>query len=261
MGVLDEIVAHKRSELAGLKPRRPLAELIAACRKLPPARDFETALRPPDGERVRLIAEVKRGSPSQGLFRGDLDPVAQATIYAGAGAAAISVLTDARYFHGSLDDLVAVRAAVPVPVLRKEFIVDEYQLWEARAAGADAVLLIVAALEDGALRELHHAAKGAGLATLVEVHTAGELDRALRLGAPVIGVNNRDLQTLRTSLEPSLRLLPQIPPGPLAVSESGLASAADVASVVAAGARAVLVGETLLRAADVAAKVRELSLR
>jgi indole-3-glycerol phosphate synthase len=261
MGVLDEIVAHKRSELAALKPRRPLAELIAACRGLPPARDFETALRPPAGERVRLIAEVKRGSPSQGLFRGDLDPVAQATIYAGAGAAAISVLTDARYFHGSLDDLVAVRAAVPVPVLRKEFIVDEYQLWEARAAGADAVLLIVAALEDGALRELHHAAKGAGLATLVEVHTAGELDRALRLGAPVIGVNNRDLQTLRTSLEPSLRLLPQIPPGPLAVSESGLASAADVASVVAAGARAVLVGETLLRAADVAAKVRELSLR
>jgi indole-3-glycerol phosphate synthase len=261
MGVLDEIVAHKRSELAELKPRRPLPELIAACRGLAPARDFEAALRPATGERVRLIAEVKRGSPSRGLFRADLDPVAQAGIYAGAGAGAVSVLTDARYFHGSLDDLVRVRAAVSVPVLRKEFIVDEYQLWEARAAGADAVLLIVAALEDVALRDLLHAAKGTGLATLVEVHTAGELDRALRLGAPVIGVNNRDLQTLTTSLEPSLRLLPQIPPGPLTVSESGLASGADVEAVVAAGAHAVLVGETLLRADDVAAKVRELSLR
>jgi len=261
MGVLDEIVAHKRSELAELKPCRPLPDLIAACRGLAPARDFEAALRPPPGERVRLIAEVKRGSPSRGLFRADLDPVAQAGIYAGAGAAAVSVLTDARYFHGSLDDLVSVRAAVAVPVLRKEFIVDEYQVWEARAAGADAVLLIVAALDDAALRDLLHAAKGAGLATLVEVHTAAELDRALRLGAPVIGVNNRDLQTLTTSLEASLRLLPQIPPGPVTVSESGLASAADVEAVVAAGAHAVLVGETLLRAGDVAAKVRELSLR
>ena len=261
MGVLDEIVAHKRSELAELKPRRPLPDLIAACRGLAPARDFEAALRPPPGERVRLIAEVKRGSPSRGLFRADLDPVAQAGIYAGAGAAAVSVLTDARYFHGSLDDLVNVRAAVAVPVLRKEFIVDEYQVWEARAAGADAVLLIVAALDDAALRDLLHAAKGAGLATVVEVHVAAELDRALRLGAPVIGVNNRDLQTLTTSLEASLRLLPQIPPGPVTVSESGLASAADVEAVVAAGAHAVLVGETLLRAGDVAAKVRELSLR
>lgn len=261
MGVLDEIVSHKRSELAALKAGRPMGTLVAACRGLAPARDFEAALRPPAGERVRLIAEVKRGSPSQGLFRADLDPVAQATIYARAGAAAVSVLTDARYFHGSLDDLVHVRAAVAVPVLRKEFIVDEYQLWEARAAGADAVLLIVAALDDATLRDLLHAAKGAGLATLVEVHTASELDRALRLGAPAIGVNNRDLQTLTTSLEPSLTLLPQIPPGPLAVSESGLATGADVARVVAAGAHAVLVGETLLRAADVAAKVRELALR
>lgn len=260
MGVLDEIVAHKRAEVAELKARRPMATMVAACRGLAPARDFEAALRPAPGARVRLIAEVKRASPSQGLFRGDLDPIAQASIYATAGAAAVSVLTDARYFHGSLDDLVRVRAAVPVPVLRKEFIVDEYQLWEAREAGADAVLLIVAALEDAALRDLLAAAKGAGLATLVEVHTAPELDRALRLNPPVIGVNNRDLQTLTTSLAPSLALLPQIPPGPIAVSESGLRTGADVAQVVAAGAHAVLVGETLLRAADVAATVRELSL-
>jgi indole-3-glycerol phosphate synthase len=260
MGVLDEIVAHKRAEVAALKARRSVGTVAAACRGLAPARDFEAALRPPAGARVRLIAEVKRASPSQGLFRADLDPIAQASTYAAAGAAAVSVLTDARYFHGSLDDLVQVRRAVPVPVLRKEFIVDEYQLWEAREAGADAVLLIVAALEDGALRDLLAAAKGAGLATLVEVHTGGELDRALRLGAPVIGVNNRDLQTLTTTLAPSLALLPQIPPGPIAVSESGLRTGADVAQVVAAGAHAVLVGETLLRAADVAAKVRELSL-
>lgn len=261
MGVLDEIVAHKRAEVAALKARRSVGAVTAACRGLAPARDFESALRPPAGTRVRLIAEVKRASPSQGLFRADLDPIAQASTYAAAGAAAVSVLTDARYFHGSLDDLVQVRRAVPVPVLRKEFIVDEYQLWEAREAGADAVLLIVAALEDAALRDLLAAAKGAGLATLVEVHTAGELDRALRLGAPVIGVNNRDLQTLTTTLAPSLALLPQIPPGPIAVSESGLRTGADVAQVVAAGAHAVLVGETLLRAEDVAAKVRELSLR
>jgi indole-3-glycerol phosphate synthase len=261
MGVLDEIVAHKRSELVGHKAGRPLAALVAACRRLPPARDFEAALRPGSDERVSLIAEVKRGSPSRGLFRADLDPVAQAKIYAGAGAAAVSVLTDAKYFHGSLDDLVAVRAAVPVPVLRKEFIVDEYQLWEARAAGADAALLIVAALDDAALRDLLSAAEGVGLAALVEVHTAAELERALRVDPRVIGVNNRDLQTLRTSLDPSLALLSHVPPGRLAVSESGLASAADVAAVVEAGAHAVLVGETLLRAEDVAAKVRELSLR
>jgi indole-3-glycerol phosphate synthase len=261
MGVLDEIVAHTRDEVAALKAERPVGGLVAACRGLAPARDFEAALRPAGDERVRLIAEVKRASPSRGVFRGDLDPVAQATVYAGAGAAAVSVLTDARYFHGSLDDLVRVRRAVQIPVLRKEFIIDEYQLWEAREAGADAVLLIVAALEDAALADLLAAAKGVGLGTLVEVHTAAELDRALRLQPTVLGVNNRDLQSLTTSLAPSLALLPQIPPGPLAVSESGLRTAADVAQVVAAGARAVLVGETLLRAPDVAATVRELSLR
>jgi len=261
MGVLDEIVAHKRGEVAALKAGRPVGALVAACRGLAPARDFEAALRPTGDERVRLIAEVKRASPSRGVFRGDLDPIAQATVYAAAGAGAVSVLTDARYFHGSLDDLVRVRRAVPVPVLRKEFIIDEYQLWEAREAGADAVLLIVAALEDAALADLFAAAKGVGLGTLVEVHTAAELDRALRLHPPVLGVNNRDLQSLTTSLAPSLALLPQIPPGPLAVSESGLRTAADVAQVVAAGARAVLVGETLLRAPDVAATVRELSLQ
>jgi len=149
---------------------------------------------------------------------------------------------------------------VDVPLLRKDFILDDYQLWESRAAGADAVLLIVAALDDARLRDLHHAAKGIGLATLVEVHTAGELDRAVALGAPVIGVNNRDLQTLETSLEPSLALLPRIPRAHTAVSESGIFTRGDVDRLVRAGAHAVLVGEALVRAPDVAAKVRELAL-
>ena len=242
MGILDEILSHKRSELALRRARRSLGELEADCRRLPPARDFEAALRPEPARRVHVIAEIKRVSPSQGVLRGDLDPVRQASVYAGAGAVAISVLTDEKYFRGSLEDLVAVRHEVGVPVLRKEFIVEEYQLWESRAAGADAVLLIVAALDVAALKDLFHAARGIGLGTLVEAHTADELEPALRLGAPVVGVNNRNLQTLETSLEPSLALLPLIPPGHVAVSESGIFTGADVKRVVAAGAHAVLVG-------------------
>jgi indole-3-glycerol phosphate synthase len=191
----------------------------------------------------------------------DLDPVSQARTYARAGAGAVSVLTDEKYFRGSLDDLVAVRAAVAVPLLRKEFIVEEYQLWESRLAGADAVLLIVAALDQQTLRDLMHAAREIGLGVLVEVHTADELERALALGAPVIGVNNRDLQTLTTSLTPSLTLLPLIPPGPVAVSESGITTGTEVERVIEAGAHAILVGEGLVRATDVSAKVRELLLR
>lgn len=260
MGVLDEIVAHKRGEVAAARARRPLSELSAACRDLPPAREFTGALRPVGAQRVRVIAEVKRASPSKGVIAGALDPAAQAGRYAAAGAAAVSVLTDFKYFGGSLDDLVAVRRAVDAPVLRKEFIVDEYQLWEARAAGADAVLLIVAALPPSALRDLFHASKGVGLATLVEAHTAAELDQALALGAPVVGVNNRNLQTLETSLATSVALLPRIPSGTVAVAESGIHRRADVEQVVAAGAHAVLVGEALVRAADVGAKLRELTL-
>jgi indole-3-glycerol phosphate synthase len=259
-GVLDEILTHKRSELAGRRRRVPAGELERQCRGAAPGLDLATALRPRAGERVRLIAEVKKASPSAGILNASLDPVLQARAYAGAGAAAISVLTDEKYFRGSLDDLVAVRAAVSAPLLRKEFIVDEYQLWESRAAGADAVLLIVAALDPAKLRDLLQAATAIGLSTLVEVHVAEELDTALAVGAPVIGVNNRDLRTLRTSLDPSLALLPRIPPGHVAVSESGIASGADVERVLAAGAHAILVGEGLVRAPDVPAKVRELLL-
>ena len=179
-GVLDEILSHKRSELAARRSHVSMGELQARCRRLAPALDFGAALQPRAGERVRLIAEVKKASPSAGVLNAALDPVTQARAYAGAGAAAISVLTDEKYFRGSLDDLVAVRAAVSAPLLRKEFIVDEYQLWESRAAGADAVLLIVAALDPARLSDLMQAAKEIGLATLVEVHAGAELDAALR---------------------------------------------------------------------------------
>jgi indole-3-glycerol phosphate synthase len=260
MGVLDEIVANKREELQRLRAGTPQAALEAACRGRSPSLPFESALRPSAPGEVRLIAEVKKASPSKGTLNAALDPVTQAQLYASAGASAISVLTDQKYFRGALDDLLAVRAAVDVPLLRKEFILEEYQLWESRAAGADAVLLIVAALDDERLRDLHHAAKGIGLATLVEVHTAAELERALALGAPVIGVNNRNLQTLQTSLEPSLALLPRIPRVHTSVSESGIFTRADVERVVEKGAHAVLVGEGLVRAQDVPAKVRELAL-
>jgi len=260
MGVLDEIVAHKRAEVAVRRAARPQAALEAACRGLGPARELAEALTPGAGRRVRLIAEVKKASPSKGVLAADLDVTAQARTYAAAGADAVSVLTDARWFKGSLEDLVAVRGVMTRPLLRKDFTIDEYQLWEARAAGADAALLIVAALDRRALRDLHQAAKGVGVHTLVEAHTTAELEEALAIGARVVGVNNRNLQTLTTDLGTSLRLLPLIPPGHVAVAESGIFTRDDVERVAAAGAHAVLVGEALVRAGDVAAKVRELCL-
>ena len=259
MSILAEIVEHKRREVAGAKAAMPRAALERACTASGPARDFARALTPPRGG-VRLIAEVKKASPSRGVLAPGLDPVALASTYARHGADAISVLTDAKYFQGSLDVLRAVRAAVDVPLLRKDFTIDEYQLWEARAGGADAVLLIVAILEPGQLRDLAAAAKGLGLAALVECHTASELDVALAAGCGIVGINNRDLATFETRLETTLALLPLIPPGPIVVSESGFFTGADVRRVVAAGAHAVLVGEGLVRAADVAAKLRELRL-
>jgi indole-3-glycerol phosphate synthase len=259
MSILDEIVRHTREELERRRAVTPRPELERRVARAGPARDFEAALQPVDG-RARLIAEVKRASPSRGVLAADLDPLALAQSYAAAGAHAVSVLTDEKYFQGSLDLLAPIRAAVPIPLLRKDFIVDEYQLWESRAAGADAVLLIVAILEPARLRDLASAAKGLGLAALVECHTAAELDVALAAGARIIGLNNRDLRTFETRIETTLELLPLIPPGPIVVSESGFFTGAQVRRVVAAGAHAVLVGEGLVRAPDVAAKVRELTL-
>jgi indole-3-glycerol phosphate synthase len=260
MSVLDEIVANTRTEVARRKAAVPRATLERQCRALPAARDFDGALRPSPAS-VRLIAEVKKASPSRGVLSSGLDPVALATTYATHGAHAISVLTDAKYFQGSLDDLRHVRAAVEVPLLRKDFTIDEYQLWESRAAGADAVLLIVSILQPAQLAELAAGAKGLGLAALVECHTAAELDQALAVGSRIIGINNRDLATFQTRISTTLELLPLIPPGPIVVSESGFFTAADVRQVVAAGAHAILVGEGLVRAPDVPAKIRELTLR
>jgi indole-3-glycerol phosphate synthase len=257
--ILQQIVDEKLRELEQRKIARPQAELERACASLVPPRDFEAALRPPRGG-VRLIAEVKRASPSRGEFTGSFDSAALARAYAGHGAAAISVLTDEKFFKGHLDHLAAVRRVVDVPLLRKDFTIDEYQLWEARAAGGDAVLLIVAILDPARLRGFLNAAKALGLAALVEVHTRPELDAALAAGATIIGVNNRDLRTFETRIETTLELLPHIPPGPVVVSESGFFTAADVRRVIEAGAHAVLVGEALVRAQDVGSKVRELAL-
>jgi len=255
--ILDAIVRDKREEVRRRQATVPRAALEAHCRALAPPRDLLAALRPgPEG--VRVIAEVKRASPSRGVLAPDLDPVGLARTYAAHGADAVSVLTDEAYFQGSLALLAPIRAAVPVPLLRKDFTLDEYQLWEARAAGADAVLLIVGILAPGHLRDLLAAAAGLGLAALVEVHTAAELEVALGVGARLLGINNRDLRTFETRLETTLELAPRVPPGPIVVSESGIATPEDVRRVVAAGAHAVLVGEALVRAPDPGARLREL---
>jgi indole-3-glycerol phosphate synthase len=260
MDLLDAIVRHKRAELEERRSAVPQATLEARCRALPPPRDLEQALRPRAGG-VRLIAEVKKASPSRGVLTEVLDPVGLARQYARHGADAISVLTDAKYFQGSLEALTTIRGSVDVPLLRKDFTLDEYQLWEARAAGADAVLLIVAILEPAQLRALLRSAAGLGLAALVECHTAAEVAAALGAGARLVGINNRDLHTFDTRLETTLELRPLIPPGPIVVSESGFFTGADVRRVVAAGVHAVLVGEALVRAPDVGAKIAELTLR
>jgi len=258
--ILERIVVDKRAEVAARKAAAPRAVLERRCAALPVPRDFEAALRPA-GAPVALIAEVKKASPSRGVLAANLDPVALAADYARHGADAISVLTDEKYFQGHLDLLGAIRPRVTVPLLRKDFTIDEWQLWESRAAGADAVLLIVSILAGARLGDLLAAAKGLGLAALVECHTAAELDRALTAGARVVGINNRDLATFETRIETTLELLPLIPPGPLVVSESGFFTGEQVRRVVRAGARAVLVGEGLVRADDVGAKVRELRLQ
>jgi indole-3-glycerol phosphate synthase len=257
--ILERIVADKRVEVAARKAAAPRAELERRCAALPAPRDFEAALRPA-GRPVALIAEVKKASPSRGVLKGDLDPVALATTYAQHGADAISVLTDEKYFQGHLDLLAAIRARVGVPLLRKDFTIDEWQLWESRAAGADAVLLIVSILDGARLRDLIAAAKGLGLAALVECHAAAEVDTALGAGCRILGINNRDLATFETRIETTLDLLPMVPPGPIVISESGFFTGEQVRRVVQAGARAVLVGEGLVKADDVAAKIRELRL-
>jgi indole-3-glycerol phosphate synthase len=242
---LDQILSSTRDALPALHARRRAVEAAAADAR--PVPSLAAALR---RDRVAVIAEVKRRSPSAGAIREDLDPADRAARYASHGAAAISVLTDGPFFGGSMADLRAAVARVAVPVLRKDFILDELQIVEARAAGASAVLLIVRALTDGRLAALLAAAASAGLTALVEVHTASELDRAVGAGATVVGINSRDLDTFRIDTAAAWRLLASVPPGIVAVAESGMATVSDVAAAGAAGADAVLIGTALSAAAD-----------
>jgi indole-3-glycerol phosphate synthase len=254
--ILDRIVASKRREIAEARANVSEAELERRVSAAPPPRDFRAALEA--SQDVQVIAEVKKASPSAGLLRADFDPVAIARIYARHGAAAISVLTDRPFFQGDLAYLAAIRAAVAPPLLRKDFILERYQLLEARCAGADAVLLIAEVLEGPALPRLLQETYQLGMQALVELYDAGNLERVVGSGACLIGVNNRDLRTFVTRLEHTLELAPRFGPGHCLVSESGIRSRQDVLRLRAAGVRAVLVGETLMRATDPGAKLDEL---
>ncbi|MFD1835705.1 indole-3-glycerol phosphate synthase TrpC [Brachybacterium rhamnosum] len=247
--VLDEIIVGVREDLAARRAEVPLAAVEERAAATAPARDARASLAG-DGTTMGLIAEVKRRSPSKGALSEIPEPAVLAAAYAGAGASAISVLTEERRFGGTLADLDAVRARVEVPVLRKDFVVDPYQVTEARAHGADLVLLIVAALDDALLRDLHDQITGLGMQALVETHTEEEVERALALGADIVGVNARNLRTLDVDLDRAAALLRRIPAGPLAIGESAVAGVADVEAYAAAGADAVLVGEALVTTDD-----------
>jgi indole-3-glycerol phosphate synthase len=278
MSILDTIVEQKRREIARLPERAvSVADLQAAVARRGGVRDFAGALRRPHVGRVALIAEVKKASPSAGVICPDFDPVRIAREYEAAGASCLSVLTDEQFFQGSLDYLRQIRAAVNLPLLRKDFVLDERQILEAVEWGADAILLIVAILEDAQLRRFHALARDAGLAVLVEVHDEAELDRALAVGARLIGANNRDLKTFEVDPAITERLAKKMddrrwrmvdgalqssihhpPPSPLLVAESGIHTRADVERLARAGAGAILVGESLMRSGDLKAKVNEL---
>lgn len=254
--ILDEIVVSKRREVEAARRRMPLEELEAQAAEAVPVRDFRAALAGPGP--IRLIAEVKKASPSAGVIRPDFDPIAVARAYQSHGAHALSVLTDAPYFQGHLSHLARVRAAVVLPVLRKDFLIDEYQVVEARVAGADAVLLIAEILDDAALAALLARARGLGMAALVEFHDAANLPRVLAAGADLVGVNNRDLRRFVTDLELTLRVRDRVPPGVVLVSESGIRSREDIQRLEAVGVDAILVGETLMGAPDIGRAVADL---
>ena len=247
--ILDKILAVKRREVAAASAVKPIAELRAEAKAQPPARDFVGAMREKiSAGQPAVIAEIKKASPSKGVLRADFRPAEIAAYYAAHGAACLSVLTDRDFFQGAPEYLQAARVACSLPVLRKDFIVDAYQIVEARAMGADAVLLIAAALNLPALRDSEALAQALGMAVLVEVHNGDELELALQLETPLIGVNNRNLRSFAVSLQTTLDLLPRIPPGRIVVTESGILSAADVELMRAAKVDAFLVGEAFMRA-------------
>jgi indole-3-glycerol phosphate synthase len=254
--ILDEIVASKQREVAAARQRMPLEEMEDQAAAAPPVRDFRAALAGPGP--IQLIAEVKKASPSAQVIRADFDPIAIARTYQDHGAACLSVLTDAPYFQGHLSYLARIRAAVALPLLRKDFLIDEYQVVEARLAGADAVLLIAEILDDETLGRLLARARALGMAALVEFHDEANLPRVLAAGADLVGVNNRDLKRFVTDLELTLRLRDRVPPEVLLVSESGIRTRHDVERLEAAGVAAILVGEHLMRADDIGLAVEQL---
>jgi len=241
--ILDRILEVKRGEIAAAKARVPSPDVHSA----PPVRDFVGALR---SKQPAVIAEVKKASPSRGVLREDFDPAAIATSYERGGAACLSVLTDREFFQGDASHLVAARAACSMPALRKDFVVDRYQVFESRALGADCILLIAACLATEEMRTLEDVARELGMAVLVEVHDAQELERALGLRTPLLGINNRNLKTFETRLETTLELLARVPSGRMVVTESGILSNADVERMRSAGVNAFLVGEAFMRATD-----------
>lgn len=254
--ILDRIMTHKLNEVAVAKQARPLNELLAAVEHAPPPRDFLAAMQ---RETVALIAEVKKASPSKGVFLVDFDPIAIAEEYATHGAAAISVLTDSEFFQGSLANLENIRQAVDVPLLRKEFVLDTYQVIEGRVAGADAILLIVACLDDAQLRDLYQYITELGMHALIEVHTTQEMERALQLAPSIIGINNRDLHTFKVDLNTTVELAAMCPPDITLIGESGIYIPDDVSRLAASGVRAILVGESLIKADDRPAQIQALS--
>ncbi len=254
--ILDEIVATKHREIAAARARLPLEELEAQAAEAPPVRDFRAALAGPGP--IQLIAEVKKASPSAGVLREDFDPIAIARTYQAHGAACLSVLTDVSYFQGHLSYLARIRAAVVIPLLRKDFLIDEYQVVEARMAGADAILLIAEILDDAQMRLLLARARSLGMAALVELHDEANLDRVLAAGADLVGINNRDLGRFVTDLDLTLRLRDRVPDDVLLVAESGIRNRSDVERLEKAGVSAILVGETLMRADDIGLAVEQL---
>ena len=257
--ILKKILARKAEELAVLAATEPLSALETRARATPPARDFAGALRARmTAGRPAVIAEVKKASPSKGLLRANFDPAAIAASYEKHGAACLSVLTDRDFFQGCADDLKTARAACSLPVLRKDFMIDPYQIYEARALGADCILLIAAALDDVRMRELESVAHKLGMAVLVEVHDGDELDRALALTTPLLGINNRNLRTFETRLETTLGLLERIPHGRMVITESGILAPQDVARMRAQNVNGFLVGEAFMRADDPGAELARL---
>jgi indole-3-glycerol phosphate synthase len=257
--ILQRILATKRVEVATARRSTPIDEIERRARAQPPARDFVAALRAKiSGGSWAVIAEMKRASPSKGLLRKDFDPAAIARSYEAGGAACLSVLTDKEYFQGAAEHLSAARAACKLPVLRKDFIVEPYQVFEARAIGADCILLIAAAARIDALRELEQLAHDLGMAVLVEVHDESELEAASSLATPLIGINNRSLRTFATNLQTTLDLLPRIPAGKTVVAESGIQGRRDVDHLRRHGVDAFLIGEAFMRAPDAGAAVRDL---